>query len=147
MDLRRTYAADPSLETDGIELHLDGNAYITLARAGGGNVKYEAAMRAHFAPHKRALQNGTLDDKTATDILHKVYADAVILGWRGLEIDGAPLPYSRENALRVCREFPELWRVIQEEAGKFANYRTEELADMGKASPTGSNGGSSGAHR
>lgn len=132
MDLRKTFAADPVLEAEGIEVHLGAGAYITLARAGGGNVRYEAAMRRLFAPHKRALANNTLDERTATDILQGAYAEAVVIGWRGVELDGQPLPYSVENARRVLREFPEIWRIVQDEATRFSNFRAEEIREAGE---------------
>lgn len=135
MDLRKTFGTDAALEADGIDVHLGGDAYVTLARAGGGNLRYEAAMRRVFAPHRRALQSGTLDEKTATDILQQVYAESVILGWRGMELDGAELPHSYENARRVLKEFPEIWRIVQEEAAKFSNFRQEEAKEMGKVLP------------
>jgi len=136
MDLRKTFGTDPDIESAGIDVHLGGDLYLTLARAGGGNLRYEASMRKHFAPHKRALSAGTLDEKTATEVLKKVYSEAVIIGWRGtLQIDGDTLPYSPANALRAITEFPELWRIVQEESGKFTNFRAAEVQEMGEVSP------------
>lgn len=132
MDLRATYGTDAALEADGIDLHLGGGAYLTLARAGGGNARYEACMRRLFAPHRRALAAGTLDEKTASEIMQQAYAEAVVIGWRGIELDGEPLPFSVANVRRVFSEFPEVWRIVQEEANKFANYRAEDIKDQGE---------------
>lgn len=133
MDLRKTFGTDPTIETEGIEVHLGGDAYLTLARAGGGNLRYENAMKKHFSPHKRALSSNTLDEKTAIDILQAVYAESVVIGWRGIEVDGEELPYSAANVRRVMTEFPEIWRIVQEEAGKFSNFRAAEAKEMGEA--------------
>jgi len=136
MDLRKTFGTDPAIESHGIEVHLGGDLYLSIARAGGGNLRYEAAMKKHFTPHKRALSAGTLDEATATEVLKKVYAEAVLVGWRGtLQIDGETLPYSPANALRVLVEFPEVWRIVQDESGKFSNFRTAEVQEMGEVSP------------
>lgn len=136
MDLRKTFGTDPEIESLGIDVHLGGDLYLTIARAGGGNLRYEASMRKHFAPHKRALSAGTLDEKTATEVLKKVYSEAVLIGWRGaLVLDGETLPYSPANALRVLVELPELWRIVQEEAGKYSNFRATEVQEMGEVSP------------
>ena len=135
MDIRKAFGADPS-ETEGYEFHLDGEAYVTLARAGGANVKFEKAMQRGLAPYKRAMAAGTLDEDTAVRVHQEAYADAVILGWRGIELDGESLPFTRENALRLFREFPEFWKTIRDEADKRTNFRHEEVAELGKASVT-----------
>ena len=134
MDLRKRFGTNDRLEQDGVEVHIEGDTYITLARAGGSNTRYENAMRKHFAPYRRALDAGTLDNKTATEVLQKAYADAVVLGWQGVELDGEPLAFNRDNVFKLFTELPELWKVVQEEATRLANYRLEEVADMGKAS-------------
>jgi hypothetical protein len=134
MDLRKAFGVDATLEREGFELHLGGGAYITLARAGGGNVRYERAVTKHLAPHRAARDAGTLENAMADTILHNVYADAVVLDWRGIELDGEPLPYSRDNAYKLLHELPDLWRIVQDAAGKLANFRQAEVQDLGKGS-------------
>ena len=75
--------ADEGLETDGIELAFGNARYITVARAGGGNRKYRAALAEAYKPHKAALDRGTLDEETASKMLREVFAKAVVIDWRG----------------------------------------------------------------
>jgi hypothetical protein len=133
MDMRKTFATNAELEQDGIEVHFQNGAFIRLARAGGGNIRYEQAMKRCFQPYRRALNSGSLDNKTVNEILQKVYAETVVLGWRDFELDGAALDYSPETALKLFREFPEFWKIVQEESEKFANFKAEEINEAGKA--------------
>jgi hypothetical protein len=133
MDLRKTFGGDKALERDGVDLHLGGDAYVTVARAGGTNVAYDRAVQKHMRPHRS--KTGYLDNDVYVDVLKQAYADAVVLDWRGIEFDGEPLPYSRENALKLMRELPDLWDVIKTHAEKLANFQHEEIAEMGKALP------------
>ncbi|HVQ48492.1 MAG TPA: hypothetical protein VMS92_00465 [Mycobacterium sp.] len=134
MDMRKTFGGDKTLERDGVELHLGGDAYITVARAGGTNVAYQHALQKRIRPYQS--KSGYIENDTYIDILKQTFADAVVLDWRGLELDGEPLPYSRDNALRLMRELPDLWDIIKTHAEKLANFQQEEIAEMGKASPT-----------
>ena len=133
MDMRKTFATNAHLEQEGIEVHFQNGAFIRLARAGGGNARYENAMKQHFKPYRRALNTGSMDNKTVSEILQKVYAETIVLGWRDFELDGQALEYSPEQTLKLFKEFPEFWRIVQEESEKFANYKAEETEESGKA--------------
>lgn len=133
MDLRKAFGTDSRLETEGVDIHLGGGAYVTIARAGGSNARYESAMRRHLAPHQKALALDALDEKTAAEIMSAAYAETVVLGWRGIELDGEPVPFSVDTAKRLFRELPEFWRVVRDEAGKFANFRAQEVNALGES--------------
>lgn len=134
MDLRKKYGTDKQLETDGIDLHLGEDAYITVARAGGANARYETEMRRAHKANKRAVQMETLDNREAEKILKGVLARTVVLGWRGIVLDGKPLDFSQDNCLLLFEELPEVYRVVLDESQKLANFRAEEISDEGNAS-------------
>jgi len=136
MDLRKKFGTSRELEQDGVELHLGADAYITLARSGGSNVRFEKATARAYQQHRRAFESSTMDTKKSVELMQEIYAETVILGWRGIELDGEPLPYSRENAAKLMRELPDLWSIVQDESKKLANFQQEEVAELGKASPT-----------
>ncbi len=75
-----------------------GDAVLVIAAS--GNNEHRKALRRLYEPHNRAIvHGGSLDPAVATAIDDNAMADAVLVGWEGLERDGQPLPYSRENAL------------------------------------------------
>src|SRR5690348_9498412 len=95
-----------NLEREGIWLNYGvgpkGPMRIKIARAGGGNKRYAAALEANFREHRRQYELGTLDNDVATELLIRTFADAVILEWEGItDRNGELLPLTKENVLQV----------------------------------------------
>ncbi|MGQ0664604.1 MAG: hypothetical protein ACT4P2_13710 [Pseudomonadota bacterium] len=132
------FTTDPVLETEGIVLDY-GDFKITIARAGGANRKFGKALDAKLKPHRRQIELGTLDDKLATRLMAEAYAEAVVRGWSGMtDADGHPLPFSRENAVQLLSDLPDLFRDVQEQASRIALFRRQSLEDSEKNSATAS---------
>lgn len=124
--------ADEGLEKDGIELAFGNARYITVARSGGGNRKYRAALAEAYKPHKAALDRGTLDEETASKMLREVFAKAVVLDWRGwLDKNQEEIPYTWDSCMELFKEVPEIFRIVQDEAEKFSNFVKQEVEDSG----------------
>jgi hypothetical protein len=133
IDLAKLYATNPKSETDGIDLHLGGDCYISIRRAGGANRQFAEVFRRVTAPHRQVIDRGMLDAETDDALGIEIYSQCVVIGWRGVVVRGAPVEFSRENFVRVMKELPELWRVIRDEARNAANFRDQEIADAGKS--------------
>ena len=123
------FKTDPRTETEGLTLDY-GDFQIRIARAGGANRGFVRALEARLKPYRRQLQSETLDEQVAERILREVYADHVILGWQGVtDGDGKPMAFGRENLLKLLADLPELFRDLQEQAGRIALFRVQELED------------------
>jgi hypothetical protein len=126
------FATDASLEQAGILLDY-GSFRLRIARAGGGNRKFAQVLEARLKPHRRQIQTETLADELATRLIVEAYAEAVILGWDGVAgPDGAPLPFTRENAVKLMLDLPDLFRDVQEQATKAALFRAAADQDAEK---------------
>jgi len=131
MSLYNTFETDKSLERDGIVLDYGFNSknqpiQIRIARAGGANTKFAKVLEQKMKPYKRAIANDTMDNKVAEKLLVEAYADAVILGWEGVEDrEGSPLEYNRDNVVKVLTDLPDLFIDIQQQSQKSALYRAE----------------------
>ncbi|MEJ7929845.1 hypothetical protein WG922_07665 [Ramlibacter sp. AN1015] len=80
--------------------------------------------------------------KTNIDELEKQNADLVasfIVGWTGLEENGAPLPYSHEKAVQLM-SMPEL-KFVRERVEAFASKRTNFFRPRTQAVGVGSTSG------
>lgn len=131
MSLYNTFETDKSLERDGIVLDYGFNSknqpiQIRIARAGGANTKFAKVLEQKMKPYKRAIANDTMDNKVAEKLLVEAYADAVVLGWEGVEDrEGSPLEYNRDNVVKVLTDLPDLFIDIQQQSQKSALYRAE----------------------
>lgn len=133
MNLYKTYKADDDLEKQGITLQLGEDVSIRLARAGGSNQKYGKLFGEKIKPYRRQMDNGTLDDAVASRIMAEVYADTIVLGWSGVtDENGNHLEFTRDNCIKLFTDLPELFRVVQEEAGRLANFRQAEREEDAK---------------
>lgn len=91
-----------SAADDGVWIKLD-DAEFKIARA--QNPRFAAAFHARMREHRAAMELGVLPDSIAVPLLAGIYADTILLDWRGnVTIDGKPLPYSRENAVKLLSD-------------------------------------------
>jgi len=136
MDLRAKFGLNQKLEADGIDLHLGGDAFITVRPAGMINRRYAAKVN-ELLQRERRTSLGDLDADTLQAVMLEAYGAAVCVGWRGMELDGQALECTPENFRRLMRELPALWEIVQREAGNLANFRSAEVEQLGKRSATG----------
>lgn len=68
------------LENKGIWLDLD-HSLIKLARAGGQNVKFNAAAEKLAREHKRVFQLDLMSSAKGKELLRSLYAETIILDW------------------------------------------------------------------
>lgn len=122
------FATDSAKEAEtGVTIDYGGFA-ITIVRAGGANRRFAQVLDAKLRPLRRRLGSGALSDEDAQRVLAEVFAETVILGWEGVtDADGTPMPFNRDNAVRLLTDLPELFRDIQEQAASLANFRREAL--------------------
>ncbi len=125
------FTTDENLEKEGFALEY-GEATFIIARAGGANKKFQSIMERKMRPYRSAINAGTMDESTAEKLLAEAYADAVILAWDGVTgPDGEELSFTKENVVKVLLDLPDLFRDIQEQSQRVANFTkagTEEDA-------------------
>ncbi len=141
MSLYKQFKTDGSVEKDGVVLEYGISSKgktisIRIARAGGANIRFAKLMEAKVKPHRRSIQNETMDTFLAEQIAKQVYAETVVLGWENVEFpvldkDGnntdvmEELPYTVENCVRLFTDLPDLYMDIQEQAGRAALFRAD----------------------
>lgn len=131
MGLYDNYETDKKLERDGIILDYGTNSkeqpiQIRIARAGGANSKFAKVLEQKMKPYKRALANETMDTKVAEKLLVEAYADAVVLGWDGVEDrDGNAMEFNRDNVVKLFTDLPDLFLDVQSQSQKSALFRAE----------------------
>lgn len=129
MGLYSTFGTNKEMERKGIYLQYGTNSKgepikFLVARQGGSNTAFNRAMEAATKPHRRMIQTDNMDEKTSQGILVKVFSQAVILGWEGVEDENNnPLPFNRENCEKLLTDLPELLKDISVQTNNFSLFR------------------------
>jgi hypothetical protein len=136
--LRKMFETDSAAEKDGIIIRFADEVEVTVARAGGANKKFSRLMARLTKPYRRAIETETIDEKVLTDIVKKVYARTVVLGWKGLTEDivtkneadaEQELVFNEENCMAVFNALPVLFDEIVKATTSHTNFRNLALED------------------
>lgn len=145
MSVYRKFKTSKSAELSGVTIDYGDGTKIRVARAGGSNRAYLSALEKISRKHRRQIQLDILPEDVAARITRELYVDTVVLGWEGVtDADGQPLEFTRDNALKVFEDLPDLFRDVQEHATSLALFRDEVLEGDAKNSSTSSSISSTG---
>lgn len=132
-----TFGTDKEAETDGIDLDY-GSFKIRVARAGGSNRKYQAALDARLRPYRRQIASGTLSEEIGEKVLREVFAETVVLSWDNVtDRKGDPIPFSRENVKKLFEDLPDLFADIRDACALSVNFNRDQQEDDAKKLPSG----------
>lgn len=123
------FEMDQEMEKQGIVLNLGAAGEFKIARAGASNVEY---TRAVAAQGKKAgvqkVKGGKISEAEATKRMAFIYGTTVVKDWdRVYGRDLKPIPYSKQAAVKLLLELPELLTVVMAEAHKADNYRKAHI--------------------
>jgi hypothetical protein len=140
MSLRKTFKTNKDAEINGVEIPVGMNDHnqqpitIRISRMSQSNKRYTKELNRVTKPHQAAIQNDALDNDLARKMLMEVFVDTVLLGWGNLpkseltgnDADTEELEFSRENALALFAELPELYDDWEQRARGAAAFRDAE---------------------
>lgn len=94
---KKMFTMDPQLAADGVDIDFGEGVGVTVRPF---NNKEAVAYRDRLMqPYSRLRK---VPEDVTTDITNKVIARHVLIGWKGVtDLEGNPLEYSFENALKV----------------------------------------------
>lgn len=138
MNIYSQFETDESIEKDGIVLSYGPNSQkqimgIRIARAGGANVAFNKRMQVLFKPHQRALSSNTMDPDLLRELVQRAYAETVVKDLENFEDrDGNPIPYSKENVVKLFKDLPALWADVQRAADDWTLFKKDLLEEAAK---------------
>mgnify|MGYP001161371313 CR=1 len=117
---------NPDLANNGVWVEHDETTSFLIAKL--GNKGFQTAFKKRLQPYRRAYENGTLSAKKEVEIMVECMADHILLGWKGLLLNGKEIQYSREKCVEIlsmegAEEFRDL---ITNYSTDVANYKTEQ---------------------
>jgi hypothetical protein len=141
---------DLSLSDDGVEIEVGDGAYITIGRWGSRRFKRAVNKYAgnKFAQIQKRMGNrrklngeqAEKDEQEAAEIMARVMADSVLLGWRGLTYKGETMEYSPDQAVRVLKDekFEDFREFVELSAKDEENFRAKKIEEDAGNLPSGS---------
>lgn len=138
MNLYSMYATNKDLEVNGVRISLGAEGDVNapafiLARMGGRNRAYQAALMGKMKPYKRQLDAGTLSDEIKEAVLLEVFVTKILKGWENVkDSNGNTIEFTAENAKTLFTDLPDLYADLLDFAQKAETFRVEELDDLAK---------------
>lgn len=97
------------------------------------NMRFQKLLARLQQPHRKKLEAGNLDPQINRDILCKAMSEAILLDWDKVSSQtGTITPYSAAAAFTALQKNPEFRDFVAEFSTQMANYRAEEVEDLGK---------------
>jgi hypothetical protein len=139
-----TIELDLSLSDEGVRVDVGDDAHIIVGRWGSRNFK--RAVQKHAGNRMTQIQNKlgrrrngadmSKEEQEALNIMAKIMADGVLLGWGGISLNGEVLEYSFDNAVKILSDeryesFRELVELSSKEEERF--YVEQSREDEGNS--------------
>lgn len=121
MSKLKAFATDNDKVKNGV-WHEIGEMRFKLAYRGDLNPRYVKAVEEHRKPLIFAFEKG-LTDEQSTKFELDVFLDGVLLDWEGVD----EYRYTRENAEKVLKEYPQLLLTLQAVSGALRYYRPGDV--------------------
>ncbi|WLJ71044.1 hypothetical protein [Sphingomonas phage Kimi] len=140
MSLRKTFKTNKTAEIEGVEIPVGINDHnnepivIKISRMSTTNKRYTKELNRVTKPHQSAIQNDAMDNELARKMLMEVFVDTILLGWSNLpkseltgnDKDKDELEFTRDNALALFAEMPDLYDDWEKRAQSAAAFRDAE---------------------
>lgn len=133
--MRRVTKVSNSKQVDGVWTTDFGEISLLIARSDSANYNYENALQKYMAPHKKKMERGkSLSNEAAKQVMIKVTAEAVLLGWNEkghkgdmvLDDDGKPAEYNFDNCVDLLKIDPDLRKFVEEYATDIDHYMDDK---------------------
>lgn len=133
MDLK-DISVSQSKSSEGVWFDVDSETSFLIARM--FNPEFNRVFDKESKAYRQGVHRFGGDEEQAVELMTSVYAETILLDWKGLKRDGKEVPYSKEEAKRIFEDqrLVALKQAIIEFSQNMANYRDEEISDTGKKS-------------
>lgn len=118
---------DPKLERDGVWIEFDSETSFKIASA--ETTSYLELIEAKLKPFRSAKRSGTFDHETRRRLSIEAIAEGVLLDWKGVNMGGKPLPFTRDNAILVLSRVKEVLDFVSNSASDLSNFRAKEIQE------------------
>jgi len=126
INLDKSFKTDRKMEIEGIWFEISEGVRFKIARFGGSNsVEVKKAMAKFHKPYAKAIEKSLISDEKERSIYCKSFVHSCVIDWEGIEIDGEIAPFSKEKAVEVFCQLPDLLDTLVEHASSQDNYKED----------------------
>ena len=139
-DLLALFGTDITRETEGVWNTLAPGVRVKIAR--WDNPRMQRALEREMEPFRDQIDAGTLDPDDDRKIIANVMAEAIVMDWEGVEVDGEEIPCKKEDVAKVLADprLRDFMAQIQLRAKQAEKYRLKATESDAKNSPRRSGG-------
>jgi len=138
--LHKQFKTNPTKESEGIRIEFQEAQnddktipVFIISRMGKANKAYSKALEAATRPYRRQVELGTMKNEVAEAIFLQVFIDTILRGWENVQDEnGELLVYSKESAVKLLTELPDVYERLQEESKISSNFRDFTLEEEAK---------------
>ena len=130
MDLRKEYGTDKNKELTGVWEDFGNGCTVLIARI--GNENYAKVFRRISKPYQNAIRRQSLGNEKADELLIQAMAECIVLDWKGLKEDGKTIKYSKEECVRILKEYKDFRDQVSELATSMELFKREMDAEAEK---------------
>lgn len=136
--LHKQFKTDADKEVQGVLIQFEANddgskPGFRVRRRGGRNQEYQKALDRQVEQYKRQIEFKTLDEMVSRELLMRVFVDTVLVGWEHVQNESnEQIVYSKENALQLFRELPDLYQILMAESAKIDLFKSEHIEQVTK---------------
>lgn len=133
MDLTKSYVEiDSQLAEDGVEVDLGEGAAIIIRPM--RNEQFKKYLNTLLKPYERRIQQKRMDAKLQDDLTRKAVAKHVLIGWKGIEVEGKKVKYTPEAAEELMKRFEDFQEDVLTAAMSSETFRQEVVEENEKNS-------------
>lgn len=122
---------DASLLTKGTWVEYEGSSFLVAHMS---NPSFQRAVMRGQAPHRKKIDNGTIDPVVSRDIMSKAMASALVLDWKKVaDASGNEVPFSTDVCYKALCNNEDLRDFISDFAMNLENFRKAEKEELGKS--------------
>lgn len=103
LDIRKLFGVNTKKAKDGTWIDFGSGFEIFARRADDNNTEFQLAKSKVFseADFSRRIQMGMVTQEELNRVNARLWADHVVIDWKGVVLDGKEVPFSKEKFLEV----------------------------------------------
>lgn len=130
-NLDSQFKTDKKKECEGVWCWVSGEEVGFLVKRFGNynSPEVKKAMTLHSSKYSKQIADGTLTPEQNQEITVKSFVDACVIGWKGIEIDGAFPEFTKELCVEVFTQLPDVFEIVSVYSLSIKNFK----ADLGNS--------------